>query len=153
MRLVGCDIDGTLLPLAGKRDNLGNIRQDLFRHIAQRQPIVLITSNANPAARQKVLKDKHGIDLTVVSVTRDWPALKGQWLLDHGSLLPGLQSIELWDDERWYLNPAAGMGITTRIAKDGDLHPYILDRDYVRWVPKTPKPACRVLVHGKDVFQ
>lgn len=141
MRLIGVDIDGTLLPLRGKRDDLGFVRASVFEMLRRGHQLVLVTSRADPEEGRERLLDEHGIDLPVFGFSRDDPAGKGRWLLEAlaagqraGQPLDGIP--ELWDDEDWYLAPAAQLGVRTLKVHRGRLLAYMPPADWVPWKPR-----------------
>lgn len=144
MKLIGVDIDGTLLPLRGRVDDLEDVREAVFEAIRAGHRLVLVTSRADPEEGRERVLDEHGIDLPVIGFSRDDPAGKGRWLAEvlTETRRAGLEleHAELWDDEEWFLAPAAQLGVRTFKVQRGQLAPFAPPTDYVPWVPK-PRPG------------
>lgn len=141
MKLIGVDIDGTLLPLKGRRDDLDRMRAKVHYAATVGDHCILITSRDDPTSAQRELRSRFNINLNVIKVSRDWPSMKGEWLVNHLLESKTYHEAHLWDDEPWYLNPANAAGVRTCIVKDGKLLEYTVAKDYVPWVPKREKPA------------
>lgn len=139
MKLIGVDIDGTLLPLKGKHDDLFGMRALVLSMIRQGHRLVLVTSRADPEEGRERLLDEYGIDLPVFGFSRDDPAGKGRWLLDALAEAQRagieLKHAELWDDEDWYLSPAAQLGVRTFKVHRGRLLAFTPHPNYVPWTP------------------
>jgi hypothetical protein len=146
VKLIGVDIDGTLLPLRCRADDLEDVRQAVFEAVRAGHRLVLVTSRTDPEEGRERLLDEHGIDLPVFGFSRDDPAGKGRWLLEVASESRRagleLESVELWDDEDWYLSPAALLGVCTLKVDQGQLRAFTPPPDYVPWInPRTQRPA------------
>lgn len=135
-KLYGFDVDGVLIPLARRVDNLGTMRKQLKWLQSQGHTVVCLTSATDPAQRARALQREYGIVCPVHGMSRDRPADKGQWLVDNA--IAGERPI-LIDDEEWYLNPAAKLGVMTMIVRNGVTFAYTPPTTYVPWVPKATK--------------
>lgn len=144
MKLIGVDVDGTLIPLKGKRDTLIGIRDALHDEIVSGSQCILITSRSDAAGAQRDVWDQCGINLECLGTSRDWPAMKGE-VLTRQPFSRRFTSIELWDDEPWYLNPAVALGVRARVVRKGQLFEFEQEPNHVPWVPKTPRPDVVVL--------
>ncbi len=128
MKLIGVDIDGTLLPLKGKSDDLEGIRQAVFAAIRAGHCLMLVTSRSEPEEGRQRLLDEHGIDLPVFGFSRDDPAGKGRWLLECNARTKLAETVELWDDEDYFLLPAVAQGIKALKVFRGQLLEFVQRR-------------------------
>ena len=140
MKLIGVDIDETL---CGKEvERFYGVVDQLRQEIVDGSECVLVTSRALPAEGQMMVWDQWGINLPCIATTRDWPELKAEYLIEYAVHL-GIAgcAIELWDDEAWYLDPAAQYGIITRRFYKGALIEHVCQPGYKPGLPTTPKPS------------
>lgn len=142
MKVLGVDIDGTLLG-----DGLSGVVSALTDEIVSGSDVILVTARVDARAAQVDVWNALGINLPCVSIGgRSWPHLKGKFLLDYRDRrLPGAE-VELWDDEPWYLNPAALSGVECRRVVGGVLEDWACEPGYVRYVSAKPEPDGLVLL-------
>lgn len=130
----GIDIDGVLVPLT-KRDNLETVRRSVRALIKAGSPVTILTARSSAEdARRAVLG--LGFRVPLVQVPRSNPSAKGAWLIDAMQKDTRITSVQLWDDEEWFLAPAWHLGVHCVLVKNGTCHTYTPPADYVPYVPK-----------------
>lgn len=140
LRLIGWDIDNTLLPIGNNAANLEGVRREFRALQSMGHQCVLLTSRGDPKEGQRRLYREYGIVADVHGFSRDVPSGKGEWLVQAKAKAKGSCVVTLVDDEPWYLNPAAALGVeTTLVTRDGRMVPHQLPANYVPWVPKSGK--------------
>lgn len=124
MKIVyGFDIDGTLLPLKGKTDNLQEVR-DMLKRVVEAGNIVEIVTCRKDVEEGVRLLAEHGILQPVNGFSRAEPAEKARYLLSVARAHGRATRTVLVDDEKWFLDPAVALGLMTLIVKDGSVHQY-----------------------------